>query len=292
MSNLYKSFSIVSRDKRIIDYNKVIQEKIEHIRKETAKKKVDADGFVEGLDAHVVEALVDENPMNVVTQDGENESAEGNGEDNKNDAGKQADKLAVARETAASIVSNARQEAERIIEEAKAQAQDMKTAAVESGTNEGRAVANEELEKQKKALSDEFAARKEKLENEYNELYEKMEPELVDTITQLFVKAIHVIGEDSSQLVIDLINNAMHNMDMGNSFIIRVSPDDYPFVTNHQGKIYCAMSKDITIDIFEDSSLEKNQCKIESEFGVYDCSLDIQMDNLIKEIKLMSSLKD
>lgn len=292
MSNLYKSFSIVSRDKRIIDYNKVIQEKIEHIRKETAKKKVDADGFVEGLDAHVVEALVDENPMNVVTQDGENESAEGNGEDNKNDADKQADKLAVARETAASIVSNARQEAERIIEEAKAQAQDMKTAAVESGTNEGRAVANEELEKQKKALSDEFAARKEKLENEYNELYEKMEPELVDTITQLFVKAIHVIGEDSSQLVIDLINNAMHNMDMGNSFIIRVSPDDYPFVTNHQGKIYCAMSKDITIDIFEDSSLEKNQCKIESEFGVYDCSLDIQMDNLIKEIKLMSSLKD
>lgn len=293
MSNLYKSFSVVSKDKRVIDYNQAIQEKIEHIRHVAASKEVSADGFVDGLDAEVVEALVEEDPLAAITADGTENVSEGktaqtadSGQEGKNGS----DRLTAARETATSILSNAKQEAERILEAAKIQAEEMKAAAVESGVNEGRAQAQDELDREKESLEQQFAMRQEQLETQYQERLDRMEPELVDTITQLFVKVIHVIGEDNSQLVIDLINNAMRNMDMGNSFMIRVSPEDYPFVVNHQGKIYCAMSKDITIDIFEDSSLEKNQCKIESEFGVYDCSLDIQMDNLIKEIKLMSSL--
>ncbi|MGN0481853.1 MAG: FliH/SctL family protein, partial [Lachnospiraceae bacterium] len=150
--------------------------------------------------------------------------------------------------------------------------------------------ARAQLDEMKESLDNEYLTRSNQLESQYREKMSRMEPELVETITALFEKVVHVISEDNSQLVIDLINNAMHNMDTGNSFLIRVSPDDYPFVVNHQGKIYCAMSKDIQIEIFEDASLQKNQCRIESEFGVYDCSLDIQMGNLIRDIKLMSSL--
>lgn len=278
MSNLYKGFAVKSKEERVIDYNQVIQEKIEHIRQVTAGKKVDPDGFINGLNAEIVETLVDDDPLAALTAD--------SGMAGETDE----ERVELAKETAASIVADARAEAERILEEARIEAEQLKQNAFEQGMSEAQTQAQAELDELQESLNNQFLMRSNQLEDEYQEKYSKMEPELVETITTLFEKTIHVISEDNSQMVMDLINNAMRNMDTGNSFLIRVSPEDYPFVVNHQGKIYCAMSKDIQIDIFEDASLTKNQCKIESEFGVYDCSLDIQMGNLIKDIKLLSAL--
>ena len=42
------------------------------------------------------------------------------------------------------------------------------------------------------------------------------------------------------------------------------------------------------MDIVEDAAMKKNQCIIESDTGVYDCSLDIELNNLIRDIKLLS----
>lgn len=279
MSNLYKSFSVVSKDKRVIDYNQVIQDKIEHIRQEASSKRVDPDGFVNGLDAQVVETLVENDSFSALTADNVEYAGSGSEE-----------QLEIAKETAAGIVADARKEAQRILDEAGRQAEIMKQEAIESGMEQAKTAAQAEIDELQESLNNQFLMKSNQLENEYQEKMSRMEPELVETITTLFEKVVHVISEDNAQIIIDLINNAMHNMDMGSSFLIRVSPEDYPFVVNHQGKIYCAMSKDIQIDIFEDASLAKNQCKVESEFGVYDCSLDIQMSNLIKDIKLMSSL--
>jgi flagellar assembly protein FliH len=69
-----------------------------------------------------------------------------------------------------------------------------------------------------------------------------------------------------------------------------VSKEDYPFLIENQGKIYLASPKDINLNIVEDSDLAKNQCIIETDGGVFDCSLDIQLEQLIKEIKLLSCM--
>ena len=34
--------------------------------------------------------------------------------------------------------------------------------------------------------------------------------------------------------------------------------------------------------------MKKNECIIETDAGVFDCSLDIELNNLIKDIKLLS----
>ena len=71
-------------------------------------------------------------------------------------------------------------------------------------------------------------------------------------------------------------------------FVIKVSPDDYSFLINNQGKIYCAMSREVNIDIVEDVTLERNQCMIETNTGIFNCSLDIELNKLINNIKLLS----
>ena len=46
----------------------------------------------------------------------------------------------------------------------------------------------------------------------------------------------------------------------------------------------------INLDIVADTTMKKNECIIETDAGVFDCSLDIELNNLIKDIKLLSCM--
>ena len=47
---------------------------------------------------------------------------------------------------------------------------------------------------------------------------------------------------------------------------------------------------DGSINVSIDPQLIKNQCIIETEGKLFDCSLDVQMDNLIKDLKMLSAI--
>ena len=175
------------------------------------------------------------------------------------------------------VLAQAHMEAGKIIEDAK-----------RTGYEQGACNAREEYESKAEALEREYEQKKAQLEKEYNDLKAAIEPELVETITEVFRKITYTVAEDNKEIIIGLINGVMKNSDISNEFVIRVSPDDYRFLVNNQGKIYCAVSKEVNMDIVEDAAMKKNQCIIESDTGVYDCSLDIELNNLIRDIKLLS----
>ena len=41
----------------------------------------------------------------------------------------------------------------------------------------------------------------------------------------------------------------------------------------------------VAIEFVHDAKLKDDQCKIETSFGVFDCGIDTQLDNLLKDIK-------
>ena len=129
-----------------------------------------------------------------------------------------------------------------------------------------------------------------RLEQEYTTRYNSMESEIVNVLLEVFSKVTRTIAEDNREVVLHLINQVMNHVEATGDFLIRVSKEDYPFLVENQGKIYCASPKDINISVMEDPSLVKNQCIIETDGGVFDCSLDIQLEQLIKNIKLLSCI--
>ncbi len=278
MSNLLKRGTTFISEERIIDYNELIKLKLKNIVSDKeSHSNVDADGFVNGLKADVVEQLLtgseDEN---------ENEAVDSqNPDDVKNhlaaaieEANEQARSI---KDEANEVLAQAHMEAGKIIEDAK-----------RTGYEQGACNAREEYESKAEALEREYEQKKAQLEKEYNDLKAAIEPELVETITEVFRKITYTVAEDNKEIIIGLINGVMKNSDISNEFVIRVSPDDYRFLVNNQGKIYCAVSKEVNMDIVEDAAMKKNQCIIESDTGVYDCSLDIELNNLIRDIKLLS----
>ena len=257
MSNLLKRGTTVSSDERVIDYNDLVKSKLKHIIEiQNNKDNVDADGFVNGLKADVVEQLL------TGSEDDMNEEA-------ATDASYEAQ--------AASIIENASNEAQSIKDEA----------------NEILAQAHMEADRlldKAAQLARDYEAKAEQLTNEYEQLKAAIEPELVNTITDVFRKVTRVVSDDNQDIILGLIGNVLKNAETSNDFVIKVSPEDYKFLTNNQGKIYCAVSKEINLDIVADKTMKKNECIIETDAGVFDCSLDIELNNLIKDIKLLSCM--
>ena len=144
MSNLLKRSSVINKDERVIDYNDLIKKKIQTIM-ESKHNEMDADGFINGLHADVVEELIsDDGTADALTDD-----------------------AAMGEQQAAASLENANAEAERIIEEARLQAEQIiadanKNAdaafeeAKQNGYYEGNEKAQEEMNIKQAQLEAEF----------------------------------------------------------------------------------------------------------------------------------------
>lgn len=290
MSNLLKGFNTKQTEERVIDYNEVISSKIESFRSKMHSQEIEADGFVGGLNASVVEVLIGEENGGPAEGDGETaviRPAEPKTEES--DVSAEDFKL-----LAEDILSDANARADEILENARKEAENIKKDAYEKafaegdkkGYEAGAAKAETEYQKLINSANEERARQ----EQEYAERRDGMEKELVDTLTEVFSQITHTIAEDNKEIVLFLINRVMNDIESTGDILIRVSKNDYPFLAENQGKIYCASPKDINISVLEDSSLTKNECVIETDGGIFDCSLDIQLEQLIKDIKLLSCL--
>ncbi len=275
MSNLVKSRNIVCdvNDRRIIDYNSVISEKITKIQETILENKRHAEkmGFVEGLNPKQVEELLED----------EEYQKEQKAEDiNVEEAAARAEQIiARANEDAIAIIQRAREESDII-------RQDNAEIGRKEGYEEGKHQAESEYADLKKALEDE----KVQMEIEYNERLNEMEPKLVDTILMVFERVTHVLGRDKKDLVLQLVNDVLSKTDISKGFLIRVSSDDYKFMIDNRERINGVVSNSVQIEIVEDPTLKPTQCMIESDSGIYDCSLDIQLENLISAIKTMACM--
>lgn len=271
MSNLLKYNHVVvkNEDKHVIDSNELLKNILSANKNTTsdnsfAEKSIpDPDGFVRGIDAARVEKLI---------------SDEEEQQDDNN----------------AGILEDARKQVEDILEDAKKQAEDILKDAKENGYKEGYEKGT--IESKQKSddlqakLEADYKSMSEKLQNEYDEKYQVMESELVDTLMEVFSKVTLTIAEDKKDLVLLLIQRTLKDADANKDFLIRVSDVDYGFVMNSIDKLYDCVSLDSKIEVVRDNTLKKNQCIIETDAGAFDCSLDIQLEGLISEIKLLSCL--
>ena len=115
-----------------------------------------------------------------------------------------------------------------------------------------------------------------------------LESRFADILIGLITKITGVVCEDKKDVIIYLIDNALHNVSKSKEITIRVSKNDIMMVESEKDKFLSGLSDDVSFDIVEDDSLSDNQCIIETESGVIDCSLDAQLDNLKEQLRLIT----
>ncbi len=257
MSNVIKAYTVrydVVEKKTIDTHLKIDREIVNRSSLAVAAQpQALQEGFVEGLKAMVVEEV---NPQQ--------------------------------EENAGRLIEDARQEAGRILEQAAREAEKIKkdaySAAQKNGYDAGIAQARQEIQKIKAGYEEKAG----NLKQEYDSMVEKLEPQLVTLVADLVERITGILVEDKREVILYLLERALKNMEKSNEYTIRVSKEDYEVVTAGRTLLQSALGWDALLYIQEDSNLGKNQGYIETDLKIINCSLDIQLHNLITDLKLMS----
>lgn len=195
--------------------------------------------------------------------------------------------LAYAHEQAGIILEEAQKEAEELVEQARVSAEFEREKIIEeskkSGYKDGLVQANDELAAQRKELEE----RREQLEREYQQLVDEMEPNFVRIVMGLVQKLTGVVVEDHKNVILYLMEQSMKNMGRTTQLKIRVSKEDYEKVCNAQAQLRELLREDCDMDIEMDPNMMANQCILEADNQVIDCSLDVQMRGLMEDLKLL-----
>lgn len=278
MSNLIKSafFNVEQEDKRIIDSDSHVEE------------------FIPNIFSAAIENYGDDENDDVSFQDGEKD-IEASYHDGMSviriDDVLEEEKQKLEeenRQKAAEILEEANEKASKIINEANENSDRIKKEAYEEGMNQGLSDGRQQAQEEADMLRKEYESECDKRMDQITQYENSLESKFADILIGLVTKITGIVCEDKKDVIIYLIDNALHNVSKSKDITIRVSKNDIMMVESEKDKFISGLSDDVSLDIVEDDRLSDNQCIIETESGVIDCSLDAQLDNLKEQLRLIT----
>lgn len=285
MSNLFKA-GFVSYDQseaRIIDSNELANQKIEAFQEMELKRQraqmaadepdyegAEGDDFIPGIDMEQLSQLTEDQSMLESVPDPQFDMEAMQAEIDL--------KLQQAQEQADMIINNAHQQAQEIMASAQQQGHQE---GYDAGYQEGVAAAQ--------ALQADFEQQKEDLEKQYQQIVDELEPEMVDVLTQIYEHVFNIELREDKGIILHLLKSALSRIEPGNDLIVHISSDDYDDVMEQKDELdACITSPNTTMEIIEDPLLKENECMIESDSGVFDCSLGVELSEITRKLKLLS----
>jgi len=260
LSNVIKAYAVRYDGQEIM----TIEPKFRQPRKEIAPQRVskeqegfDSGEFVEGIKAVMVEQM--ETP-------------------------EEQEKMAN------SLLENARNEAQKIIENAKQEAAQLRDQTYQEAQKQGFEAGIKEANQERKRLEEEYKRKVGQLEKEYDTMIRDLEPKMVNLMAALIEKITGILVEDKEEVILYLVEKALRNMDRCDEYLIKVSKEDYDTISSKKNLLLDAIGKEVGLEIIEDSNLTKNQCFIETDTKVINCSLDVQLNNLITDLKILAGI--
>lgn len=256
MSNVIKSYNIryEQKNKTTIEY-KEREEELQRKRNSKLPPTQVEEGFEKGLQALVVEPIEDETEI---------------------------------KKSAGLIIENAKKEAVSILEEAKAEGQRLEAHAREEGKKQGyeEGLRNGAAELQN--MKDKLIKQEKTQKEEYQRAIAGIEGQVTELLIAMITKLTGIFVEDKTDIILYLVERALTNEDSLDNYTILISREDFDILSSKKEYIEGIIGKEIQIVV--DAQLTKNQCLIETDNKVINCSLDVQLNNLITDLKLLSSV--
>ena len=186
------------------------------------------------------------------------------------------------------LLEEANMRAQQIISDANEDAERIREQAHQSGFEEGMNQARMQGLEAEEALKVQYEERIQTLEEEYNQKFEQMEAQIVDAFADIIRDVLSVEIHQYSEIISELILRTVQKLDTPKQLSIYVAPDNYMAVRGIEHILTDYIGKGAELEIVRDDKLLENQCKIETERGIYDCGFDTQFNNLMKKLKMLS----
>jgi flagellar assembly protein FliH len=201
------------------------------------------------------------------------------------------------------LKQQAEEEAQRIIAEAKEKANDLeaevrkslenerreakeqgKTEGKEDGYAEGKAEVDRLIERTQVVL--------ERAQDKRADILSDTEKEIIYLVLLITRKVIKVISENQRDVIISNVVEALRKVKAKGNITIKVNLADLKLATEHKQDFIALMEGVKTINIVEDSSVDKGGCIIETDFGEIDARIASQLAELENRILEISPIRE
>ena len=272
--NLIKASQFVLKEKEpaIVDTNELLAKKIEIYNPVFTELKTE--GFQVGLNAPEVDPLFvdmdyipeeEEFPMEVVPEE-----------------------EVYTGPTPEELIAEAQAEIDEMRKEAEKNISFLKKRSMEEGKKqgyeEGKQIAMQELDAAKRELDEKLVA----IEQEYQKLVDQLEPQFIETITGIYEEIFRVDLAGYKNILRHAIANTIRKVEGSKDFLVHVSRVDYEKIVKQKEVLLNSISKQVTVELIEDATLKENECVIETNSGIFDCSIGVQLEELTKKLRLLS----
>ncbi|RCX15512.1 flagellar assembly protein FliH [Anaerobacterium chartisolvens] len=187
------------------------------------------------------------------------------------------DIISSAKEEAELIIKEAHYEAERIIKDAEARANESSAAIEEEARQRGLSEGMEQARMQYEALINEAGDIKQSAKVEYNKVLEGMEADTVGVIIEIAQSVIGRELELDNENILYLVRQAFEKCINKEKLILRVSMDDYDYVSDNKNKLLSMTAGIGELEIKGDPSLKRGACMVDTPFGSVDAGADTKM---------------
>jgi len=200
------------------------------------------------------------------------------------------------------LKQQAQEEAERIIEDAKVKAAEIedevrkslenerreakeqgKTEGKEDGFAEGKAEVDRLIERTQTVL--------ERAQDKRADILSDTEKEIIYLVLLITRKVIKVISENQRDVIISNVVEALRKVKAKGNITIKVNLADLKLATEHKQDFIALMEGVKSINIVEDSSVDKGGCVIETDFGEIDARIASQLAEIENRILEISPIK-
>lgn len=167
--------------------------------------------------------------------------------------------------------------------------EDARKKGYDAGYDQGNKDGLQRLDRERQAISQERLS----LKAEYEQMISDLEPDLVDTINDIYMHIFHVDMTMYKDIVSYLIMNTLSHIESCKNYLIHVSKDDYAYMSMQKKDIKAnSLAGNAVLEFVEDISLNKGECLIETDSGIYDCGLDTHLQELSKKLRILSYEKE
>lgn len=165
------------------------------------------------------------------------------------------------------MIDLAKDQAAKIVEDAKIAFEEEK----KRGFNEGMEAGNQKISE----IMIEAAARS--VEN-----FEEFENDIIEIVSDALKK---ILGEfDNRDLISRVVKNALSTVRNQKKVTVIVNPSDADTIRDKLKELLALYPAIATIDVLTDPRVHIGGCKIETEIGVVDASLEIQLEAIKKSL--------
>lgn len=294
MSNVLKGFFVaVDEDSRVVETSEIlskrIQEEEERRRRlayigydDEVNGEEDGDGFTAGIMAENIDALLDENAGDGIIKASEPVAVDTS----------ELDALNEQIDIAKSELDRLQQEASYILDDANETAERLKEQAYENGSKEGyqdgyaRGMA--EAEEIKQQAMDYCK----QMEEDYQAKMEEIEPQMMDLVTDIYERIFKVELDSYSGIIFNILTNTINDSGAAKNIVIHISKECYPDIVSRKEALLAETGLlEDNVDFIQDATLAPSGCMIETENGVFDCSLETELKELKKKLMLLAYRK-